>query len=457
MSKNKKATQSQPKKKQPSHARKNQATLLKTLKIIPIVLFSPFAVLFLWEVHYNYQNSFLKYFGDLSQIPKEDLFQTVSQQFLKNFTFRPFVLAIIASYFVIQFIILHLVPGKTIKGPLTRNNAQGIYKDNGFLSYFVSILVYLISAYVLKLFRPVDIYHHFGEILATLSIIGLSFCLFFYLKGRFNPNCNDHGSNGNFIFDYYWGMELHPRIFNTDLKQYINCRIGMVLWALLNIIYLDAQYSLHGHLSDSMLVSVVLQLVYITKFFWWESGYFFTIDIMVDRAGFYICWGCIAYLPLMYTIPSLFLVQSPIELGSAKALAILLFGLSSILLNYWSDQQKQIFRKTKGKCKIFGKEPKILETEYTDKNNQIKKGMLLISGFWGMARHINYLFEICLAFAWSVTGLFSHLFPYIYVIFLTVLLLHRERRDNERCSNKYKKYWIQYCKHVQYRIIPKIF
>lgn len=40
-------------------------------------------------------------------------------------------------------------------------------------------------------------------------------------------------------------------------------------------------------------VSVVLQLTYITKFFHWEMGYMNSMDIQHDRAGFYLCWGCL--------------------------------------------------------------------------------------------------------------------------------------------------------------------
>ncbi len=29
------------------------------------------------------------------------------------------------------------------------------------------------------------------------------------------------------------------------------------------------------------------------KFFHWEMGYVNTMDIQHDRAGFYICWGCL--------------------------------------------------------------------------------------------------------------------------------------------------------------------
>ena len=50
-------------------------------------------------------------------------------------------------------------------------------------------------------------------------------------------------------------------------------------------------------LSNAMFVCVTLQLLYITKFFCWERGYFQTMDMAHDRAGFYICWGCLVWLP----------------------------------------------------------------------------------------------------------------------------------------------------------------
>ncbi len=58
-------------------------------------------------------------------------------------------------------------------------------------------------------------------------------------------------------------------------------------WPLLIICYAAKQHQLYG-LSDSMAVSVGLQLFYVTKFFHWEMGYMKTLDIMHDRAGFYL-------------------------------------------------------------------------------------------------------------------------------------------------------------------------
>lgn len=53
------------------------------------------------------------------------------------------------------------------------------------------------------------------------------------------------------------------------------------------ISWCHVQIELYGKLSDSMTVSVTLMLVYITKFFWWEAGYWNSMDIAHDRGKFH--------------------------------------------------------------------------------------------------------------------------------------------------------------------------
>ena len=59
-------------------------------------------------------------------------------------------------------------------------------------------------------------------------------------------------------------------------------RFGMMGWPVVLLSY-AARQAQDGGLSDSMFVSVTLQLVYIAKFFLWESGYMCSIDIMHDK------------------------------------------------------------------------------------------------------------------------------------------------------------------------------
>lgn len=52
---------------------------------------------------------------------------------------------------------------------------------------------------------------------------------------------------------------------------------------------------------------------------------------------------------------------------------------------------------------------------------------------------------------------FSHILPYFYVLYFSVLLVHREARDERQCRAKYGAAWEAYCSRVPYRIIPYIY
>ncbi|KAM0002251.1 putative 7-dehydrocholesterol reductase [Helianthus debilis subsp. tardiflorus] len=89
----------------------------------------------------------------------------------------------------------------------------------------------------------------------------------------------------------------------SSAQSWIYLRFGMMSWAVLAVTYCIKQYETNGKVADSMLVNTVLMLVYVTKFFWWEAGCWNTMDIAHDRAGFYICWGCLVWVPSIYTSP----------------------------------------------------------------------------------------------------------------------------------------------------------
>ena len=180
----------------------------------------------------------------------------------------------------------------------------------------------------------------FGELLSAINLFGLLFCAFLTLKGYYFPSSTDCGSAGNFVKDYYWGTELHPRILGTDVKMFTNCRFGMMFWALGIISYAHAQYMREGAVSNSMMVAVGLQLIYITKFFWWEMGYMCTMDIQHDRAGIMICWGCLCFLPGLYTSHTYYLVNHPVELNPILAGTIFVVGVFCIWCNYDIDRQR---------------------------------------------------------------------------------------------------------------------
>ncbi len=65
---------------------------------------------------------------------------------------------------------------------------------------------------------------------------------------------------------------------------------------------------LHG---AGIVLCAVSQYLYLVKFFIWEIGYMRSIDIIVDRAGFYETWGCLVWVPSVYTLHTRLLVTSP--------------------------------------------------------------------------------------------------------------------------------------------------
>ena len=88
---------------------------------------------------------------------------------------------------------------------------------------------------------------------------------------------------------------------------------------------------------------------------------------------------------------------------------------------------------------------------------QTKRGTkLLTSGWWGMARKINYTGDFIMGLSWCMTCGFHSIVPYFYAIYFAILLMHRSIRDDHMCQEKYGDDWQIYKKIVPYRFIPGI-
>lgn len=418
-----------------------------------LIICCPPVVMLVW-----YTNVFLQ--GSLSQLyqlcASDGFFSTLYNIWHPVFLGSSVAWKLIAIFAVSQMLIMQFTPGRKFYGPITSKGNVPIYKANGPQAFFISLGLFYVCAFKLSLFSPTIIYDHFGEILGALNILSLSFCLFLYFKGRFFPSSSDCGSSGNPIFDYYWGTELYPRVFGLDIKKFINCRFGLVAWSLIILSFAAKQHQLYG-LSDAMLLTVMLQLLYLIKFFVWETGYLGSIDIMHDRAGFYICWGSMVWLPCVYPSATLYLVNHPHHLGFTTFAVIFLLGTVSILLTYFADRQRQQVRVMNGECRVWKKEPQLIIANYTTQTGEQKQSLLLASGFWGISRHFHYVPEFLGAFFWSVPALFDSFLPFFYVIFLALLMVERAVRDDRRCAKKYGEDWNKYCEKVPYKIVPFVF
>ena len=422
----------------------------RTLAPLFLLICCPPTALLMWEINVEHGGSLASFvervlavgfLNELASIWKPVLWGTAAGW------------KIIGVFAVVQLLLMRLVPGRSFRGPTTPKGHVPVYRANGVACFLISLGLFLLGGFVFDWFEPTIVYDNFAGIIGALNVSSLAFCLLLYFKGRFFPSGPDGGPSGNFIFDYYWGTELYPRILGWDVKMFTNCRFGLMGWAIIVLSFAAKQAELGG-LSDSMVVALVVMMAYLTKFFIWETGYLCSIDIMHDRAGFMICWGCLVWVPAIYTSPILYLVHHPHHLGMAWSAAIAIAGVAAVTINYLADRQRQVVRATGGDCTIWGKKPRLVAAKYRAEDGEKKETVLLASGWWGVARHFHYVPEIAAAFLWTAPALFSHFLPWFYVIFLTILLVHRAGRDEKRCRQKYGASWDEYRRLVPARILP---
>ena len=158
-----------------------------------------------------------------------------------------------------------------------------------------------------------------------------------------------------------------------------------------------------------------------------------------------------------------------------------------------------VFRATNSQKNTFRTKPNDPSVKHLKYIQTASGSRLLYEGWWGRARHINYLGDWILSWAYCLpTGFAGYLirphisfplggnlvareaaFPlgapaameayqgdargwgtivtYFYMLYFAVLLIHRERRDDEKCARKYGKDWEEYKKKVPWRIIPYVY
>eukprot|EP01118_Nematostelium_gracile_P008192 TRINITY_DN270_c0_g1_i1.p1 TRINITY_DN270_c0_g1~~TRINITY_DN270_c0_g1_i1.p1 ORF type:complete len:463 (-),score=104.77 TRINITY_DN270_c0_g1_i1:97-1485(-) len=418
----------------------------------PIFLMTstPLSIVFFWIICSRYNGS-LKSFAE-----------NITLEQLTSLDFYPWPDAvstkIVLAFGIFEAILQLVLPGATFKGIVTRTGFRPTYKLNGVLAFFVTHFVFLYIQFYLKWFSFSIVYDNFGKILQTLSLGSFVICFLLYLKGLYAPSSADSGTTGAFIMDFYWGTELHPQLGPLNIKQWSNCRFGMMGWSVIINCFLIKQMEMSSGLTNSMIISVFIQQVYILKFYIWEYGYFNSLDIMYDRLGYYIYWGVSCWIPGVYCLVNQFGVNHPIVLETPVAIAITALGLVSVLVNYDCDLQRIKVRESDGKCLVWGKQPTLVRAQYVTADGVTHKNILLASGWWGISRHVHYIPEILLSVAWTLPlGLHGYILPWFYVVYLTILLSHRATRDEIRCAEKYGSFWKQYCSLVPYKMIPGIY
>ena len=121
--------------------------------------------------------------------------------------------------------------------------------------------------------------------------------------------------------------------------------------------------------------------------------------------------------------------------------------MAGYLIFRLSNSQKDLFRRAPDHPSVRN-----LKTLSTKRGTK-----LIVSGWWGICRHPNYVGDLVMALAWSLPCGFSNVLPYFYFLYFAPLLIHRQFRDEHHCKQKYGTDWEKYCKIVKWRLIPGLY
>jgi 7-dehydrocholesterol reductase len=362
------------------------------------------------------------------------------------------------AWLLFQFLLAVFLPGPTDHGQLTPAGHILKYKVNGFRAWIVTHVVLYVAVFQLKLISWSLLYHEWGSLLLVANAYGFLLTGFCFVKAHVAPSHpDDCKKSGSLAYDFFMGIELNPRFGDWfDFKLFHNGRPGIVAWSLIILSFAGAQYEKYGYVTNSMIALYILQATYILDFFWNEGWYLRTIDIAHDHFGFYLAWGDNVWLPYLYPLQAFYLVKHPVQLSTPAFVGILALGFAGYYIFRAVNDQKDKFRKDPTKP-IWGKPSVYVTAKFETGDGKFRESPLLASGFWGLSRHFNYVGDLMMSLSFCLTCGFSHLLPYFYIIYMTILLVHRVLRDDTRCREKYGAYWEQYCKLVPYRILPYIF
>jgi protein-S-isoprenylcysteine O-methyltransferase Ste14 len=349
-----------------------------------------------------------------------------------------------ALVYLFIFILNAGLPGRWVTGYVSKENSSKKlrYRLNGLPVLFIVIVSWILCCYFgLLTWDWFYEYRWYG--LAGAIIFGLIYSLVLVLP--------HHPVKKSFLADFYLGRMENPQLWGgrVDAKMWLYL-VGAIMLELNVLSFTAHHYLIYGaQASPGVYLSAFLLSFFVIDYLTFEEVHLYTYDFVAERVGFKLGWGCIAFYPFFYAIP----LWRAVDLPNPHTPGYLFVIYSVLFLISWgfsrgANLQKYNFKKDPKRV-FLGITPEII----SDDNNT-----LLISGFWGLSRHINYLGEIGMAVAIVLcTGYPAIPWPWLYPLYYIALLFTRQRDDNNRCSIKYGMLWEQYQKKVPYRIIPYIY
>lgn len=381
--------------------------------------------------------------------------------------------AAVVGWFLFQVLLERFLPCEIVEGGVLKGgpNEHGErrlkYRINGHLAFWATLLFVEVGwpsmvqvgevtrrgpppRTVLQFGRaPLGLlYDYHAELAVATVVLCVVLSSYLYLRSHYRPGLllAEGGNSGNPLYDFFMGRELNPRWGSFDWKEFCELRPGLIGWALLNVAMAVKQQEKLGYVTGSMALVNVFQFMYVWDALYQERAILTTMDITTDGFGFMLCFGDLAWVPFTYSLQARYLVDHDPHLGWPALGAVIVTNALGYSIFRGANGQKDAFRRNPS-------DPKVSHLTYL----QTERGTrLLTSGWWGMARKINYTGDWIMGLSWCLLCGAGSIVPYYYAIYFAILLVHRSIRDDHMCQAKYGRDWDEYKRIVPYRFIPGV-
>lgn len=344
-------------------------------------------------------------------------------------------------------LLLHLVvPGRWVDGYVVdaSSGRKLRYRLNG-----LRVMIVVVAAWAIACRRGWmawdAFYLHRWEMVAGTCVVGLLFTLAIVLPARPVPG-------KSLAADLYLGRLENPQWGGgrVDAKMYLYL-VGAIMLEL-NVLSFTARHILlfPENPSPGVLLYAGLFSFFVTEYLNFEEVHLYTYDFMAERVGFKLGWGCLVFYPFFYCVGLWNLAEAPNPGSSTVALsAVAVMFFTGWMFARGANLQKFQFKRDPS-AKAFGLlDPRTLSGDGKH---------VLTGGFWGLSRHINYLGEILMATALTLSlGYPLAAAAWLYPLYYVALLVPRQYADDRRCAERYGELWQEYCRRVPYRIIPFVY